>query len=491
MCPKEQPFSEKIQSNNHGPLYRKKINENLNLFITRKFDLTPVEAIEFYRGSGGIHSVEIESKELNLPRLGRMEQEPPNEVPLLMTSNLFPGDKALSNILPKRPVALRVSSLLDVDGTVLDSIGDRNIGKVTAAIREILFIDLIKYQEYIGSFLLSMPNPYLRKHSVRLNQEQTAVIMELFLRKGMDLNGGEIELIDERRSGQGFVKKVPIQQQTTLVMPIPYSPEKLKIRIFSPTGNLISEKSSHFMKNVHFNMQTVGPTRQIKIKKEDGSIDEEFEVQTYSSEDRTITQNREKSIHQKLSEAEEYRLLDQLEKDRKFIYFPGNSEGSKQKATEIIRGLVANTRERCIICDPYLSGKDVVRFATHVRSRQASIQLIGSAKHLIGKDDNGRVYGDLLQSAIIQLNQQDPALQMACWVLKGRKKSPLHDRFLIIDDHVYILGSSLNEYGSRATTLFKVPDPRPIERQVESWLEESPSLEDWLKQREEEGNQGE
>lgn len=43
-----------------------------------------------------------------------------------------------------------------------------------------------------------------------------------------------------------------------------------------------------------------------------------------------------------------------------------------------------------------------------------------------------------------------------CRVLTG-KKAELHDRFIVADDNVWMLGCSLNEFGSRATTLIRVP----------------------------------
>jgi hypothetical protein len=37
------------------------------------------------------------------------------------------------------------------------------------------------------------------------------------------------------------------------------------------------------------------------------------------------------------------------------------------------------------------------------------------------------------------------------------QKSPVHDRFLIVDGTVWVLGASLNEFGSRGTLLMKLP----------------------------------
>ena len=61
-----------------------------------------------------------------------------------------------------------------------------------------------------------------------------------------------------------------------------------------------------------------------------------------------------------------------------------------------------------------------------------------------------------------------PLQKIECRVLRG-EKSPLHDRFLVIDDNVYLLGSSLNEVGNRTTTISRVPAPGEMIDQAESW----------------------
>lgn len=94
-----------------------------------------------------------------------------------------------------------------------------------------------------------------------------------------------------------------------------------------------------------------------------------------------------------------------------------------------------------------------------------------------------RSEGDKLLDVIRQIREQDQTMNIDCRVLKGRERSPVHDRFIAVNDDVYILGSSLNEFGSRATTLFKVPDPNLIINEMESWWQDSQftiSLEEWI-----------
>jgi hypothetical protein len=51
---------------------------------------------------------------------------------------------------------------------------------------------------------------------------------------------------------------------------------------------------------------------------------------------------------------------------------------------------------------------------------------------------------------------QDPRLNIEIKVMPGQK-SPVHDRFLIVDGTVWVLGASLNEFGSRGSLLMKLP----------------------------------
>lgn len=491
MCPKEQPISKEIQSDdNNKTLLRRSINKNLTLYITRLFYFSPREALEFYRGSENFRSFKIGGNLLDLHSVGKMEQEPPNEIPLLIQANLYPDDKALANLLPKRPVAQRVCSLLDSNESTYQWLGNKNAVKISTIVKDVLGIDIIKYSEYIGSFLLSMPNPYLRKMKTKLSHDETAVIIELYLRKDMDLAGGEIHITDERKNGKGFTRKVEIGH-SHLIIAIPYSPEKLRIRLFSPEGILLNEESSYFMKKLELNMHIAGPTNFVHLQGENGELIEKSKISTYSSHRSIVEAENEASIHDKLAMANDYRLLDRLEETYTFIYFEGNSDESKRKATEIIRELISQTNEECTICDPYLSGKDVARYATHVRNRGAVIRLLSSASFLTRKSESGsdKSQGEILNSVLQQLKKYDSSLKMSCKVLSGNKKSPLHDRFLIIDQKVYILGSSLNEFGSRSTTLFRVPDARKIERQVDLWWKDSPILDEWLNSRREDGEE--
>ena len=117
-----------------------------------------------------------------------------------------------------------------------------------------------------------------------------------------------------------------------------------------------------------------------------------------------------------------------------------------------------------------------------VSSTNLELHLVTSEVFLIQSLSKGskQTQGEALFTVLQQLKDK---MKVQCHVLKGRSSSPLHDRFIIVDKDAYLLGSSLSEFGSRATTLFKVPDASALQGTARKWInheEPSVSLEDWI-----------
>ena len=63
-------------------------------------------------------------------------------------------------------------------------------------------------------------------------------------------------------------------------------------------------------------------------------------------------------------------------------------------------------------------------------------------------------------------------------LMKGRPE--VHDRFLIVDDQAWSLGSSLNEFGDRGTLLLKVPYTPWLLPHLEAAWQRADALDAWL-----------
>ncbi|WP_372489987.1 VPA1262 family N-terminal domain-containing protein [Chitinophaga sedimenti] len=189
------------------------------------------------------------------------------------------------------------------------------------------------------------------------------------------------------------------------------------------------------------------------------------------------------------------------------FFFPRGQQ-SVEAAKAIVQELLNRARRRCMILDPYFGWSDL-EYAFRISNLSVPVQIISSWAHLStrprverpvlskwrriwniirGKEidqEKGEPFLYPLYHSYIEHKKIYPSQQMEIRVLPG-DRSPLHDRFIVVDDEVYLLGSSLNEFGNRTTTISRVPVPEPmIEYAMNLWNNQDacPSIEKLIAER--------
>ena len=136
-----------------------------------------------------------------------------------------------------------------------------------------------------------------------------------------------------------------------------------------------------------------------------------------------------------------------------FVFYDGdhdNTETNIRKSNDDILRILNGASTRLYICDVFFDKKSLLRFVLPMGSRTIPVKILSGKKEL--KKDGRR---EELASAIKAMNKNGIA-NVECRLLIG-DKAELHDRFIVADENVWMLGCSLNEFGSRATTLIRVP----------------------------------
>jgi hypothetical protein len=243
----------------------------------------------------------------------------------------------------------------------------------------------------------------------------------------------------------------------------------------------------------------------LNLKVETQSGEEIYSIPKTSQVSTTTVGKYNLKIPHYLRDALNNRKFEELEANKEFIFFQ-KDEDSKKTAQKAIRELLNKATNQCIILDPYFGAQDLI-FAFTVQNISIPIQIISSASFLSGEVENNnhkkkflvqklwqcisnsyvkkkkkKTQAFLLHQGISNFKTQYPLQKIECKVLRG-KKSPLHDRYIVVDDVVYLLGSSLNEFGSRATTIIKVPTSKKMIEQAQKWWkneEVCPTLENYL-----------
>jgi hypothetical protein len=155
-----------------------------------------------------------------------------------------------------------------------------------------------------------------------------------------------------------------------------------------------------------------------------------------------------------------------------------------QEATEIIRGLLNEAQREVLIVDAYFAGLELQRFALAVGHLNVPVAILTSAEGLKQSDPtaSGVEKGDTLQSQLQILGANKHINTFSVRVMTGHRPN-VHDRFLMIDDRVWLLGSSFNEFGSRGTIMVAVPYPAPVRRKLHEAWSEAEGLESWIEKR--------
>ena len=507
LCPSEQErspgFSALDKAGGIVPMERRNLGGTRTAYLTRIFLNDPKGGVAFYRGDPltGARTLPMQ-KAILLESAGTLTEEPPSEIPILLSRTN--AQSLLGAVLPARRGSLRLCSRFDVDGSLAGLLSDEELAVASDFSKEMLGVDLSRHPYATASVHLCMANPLLRHIDERLAADDGSILVEMLQRDGRTAVGSTIEFTDVRQIGEAFNIRVEVTG-SHLIVPIPYRPESVRTRFFSQFGECLEDTQAVFLQSVFVQMQLVGQRRRIRINSPDGAV--EREVSTISIDDASRRRPETAlSPQQLLLDAQRRQALEQLEKDRTFVYFDGQ-DGSRDRALLVVRAILGEARDRVVLCDPYLSGSAIAEVIPDVVVQKLPIRLLGSTRFLrqrlrprshslrqIMLDFARRAprlrkildahfpvdestERDRLLGVLTELARQDPSLNVSYRAMGG-KHSSFHDRFLVIDDDVFLLGSSLGSFGSRPTTIFKAPDPERLISSIETWWSESLSIDE-------------
>lgn len=508
LCPTGQLKSPVIGNQDYS-MKRETLNKDYTLFIRRVFFDEPLRGVNFFQSKGlrAIYeNTQNEKEELASKLLpdfttpinhkfedelietirkddvlldyGEMISEPDGEEGILFNCSSA-DDSPLKPVLPEFTCTVQVFTQLSKSDALQKLLPQKELITAGLIIKKELGISLLEHMEYWGSVFLCLPNPFVRDIRLKLGRNRRYLLVRLVERmelKEHSFYGGTFEITDERDFGTGFCLRQPIDDKQ-FVMEMPNEPERLRYRLFTSKGELIAEAANYFMKSINLRL-AIGVQK--RIFQYNDTV-KEIPMNTY--EDITIGDSSTDSYLQRLKEEKKKRSLKELEDSRTFVYFPGNKEepGCREKAVAIVQEIIGKAKRKCIICDPYLSATDFMTFGIYVTSLNCELHLVTSEAFLIQPlaNDTTKNQGNALINILDQIKGK---VKVQCHVLQGRKNPPLHDRFIIVDENAYLLGSSLSEFGTRATTLYKVPNPDALERQARKWIydkDPSISLKEW------------
>jgi len=347
---------------------------------------------------------------------------------------------------------------------------------------ERMFFDFTKYPELIGSLHLVVPNPVYRSYSHTLGETsdgRECSDIHFITRKGQSLDNLSIHIDESRPLGKVDCRTYPVVSPYMQIVHKGQT-DRIGLSVLSEThGVLDFDEPLPFRGQFNVNLSLGGAKKIVKVP---GPESETYE--------RTIhTQGTSMVVGKTSTETTAANILNIAKFKRKRValaeelgqtWFYNNHTNAR----EFIRKQIGSARKRVMIVDPYFASVELFRYALATSYADVQIDIVTSSDVLKAKDTVLPQYeaGDVLQQ---QLEAHQEFAKFNVTVMTGSNVSPIHDRFLVIDDTVWFVGNSLHTIGQRAGMMIKLPNPAPVLQALEEIIQgdRGQLFADWLGER--------
>lgn len=395
-------------------------------------------------------------------------KEPSGDSPLVLGSNSH-KDTGLGSILPKRNSGLFVWAQID-DKRIVQK---KFIGtSISSEMREMsqLTIDWLGFNicekpENLGNIYLVAANPYFRDFDISLCTDPIGIFYQFKLRKGIT-EKFKVRVIDKHGDNVALDKLYEIDEPIGIIE-LPHEPHLTECRIYNSADQLVFvDGPAVFLKSIHVGMSMKQADFHVTI--DDPKGNKEFVVEKFSAE-RPINIGTQIDFNAPyfFKNAENSRKHISNKEDKNFIFFSGPKNGERERADQkeeaksLIRELINKARFKCYICDPYFSAQDLIDYAFYIKNTSVDLKIMNS------NEATDRDQSKTLLEMVTEYNSKS-FQNIEVRILRS---DVLHDRFIVADNDVWFVGTSLNQIGAKATCIGKVPqsDNFEIIKQIESW----------------------
>lgn len=443
----------------------------------------PVEsAIRWYRSCLDSNPIiEYQGKRIE-PKVFHLQSEPPWPHFVCVDNNLTIPFLAGWHGTP------RISQLISLSFALYDYLNEAQRKALENFLHDELHFQIGNYPSLWGSVNLILPNPVIRKFSGKLKETSDptgdTIVFKLRPRLNAPPSDLEVQICEKRPSGFAFHKFTP-ENYGTHAFKLPYALEGHHTYLISKRlGLLHSRGPAVFIRAVRANVNISIAERRLRV----GSQTVAVSV-TNSTAD--TTEETLPSPELKYQDART-KLLE--ERSRQRAHQEGKSLGQqwfaqdRQGAVLAILDKLRHAQRSVLIIDSYFGHEELV-FVNAVGNLKVPIQILTSAMHLRNSPKQTEStekmpkYGTILSENLRRISNDQYANTIDVRVLGG-DTSPIHDRFLLIDDAVWLLGNSLNGFGKTLSTMVVLPDPAPLKQELTKYWDSAQGLPSWIKNRE-------
>ncbi|WP_437598556.1 VPA1262 family N-terminal domain-containing protein [Sorangium sp. So ce590] len=416
--------------------------------LVQRWHLSVREGVQWYRACAS-GSMKVPGKDPSKPtvvQLGQLGDDPPWPYLVVEVEKFWPH----SEFWGDRPGGSRWHRLLPVVPVdITNGWGTSDFEKARDFFMSEVHVDLLSRSVLLGSCHLRLPNPAFRNLHQRVGSDWRSVTFELELHPGQSLDELELTFWNQRSWGATSVRSMTLQPGMN-VLRVPEGVEQVAHAVSCKKRGLLKHsESAGFIGAINMTMNLVSEQRRVETPKGRYTVGVSGESQPIQ-----VGTPRPLGALTRLAADEGQQRTQEAWTETSFRWFDKDSVAG----TQAIRDIIRSASKSVDLLDPYFGRGDLLEFALSTTRHGLPFRVLTSHDFCTsGEDPDLRIErGDALAKTLDSVRAQDPRLNIEIKVMPGQK-SPVHDRFLIVDGTVWVLGASLNEFGSRGSLLMKLP----------------------------------
>ena len=427
----------------------------------RRCVVPAAEAIQWYKGAAGGGPTLVPHDDTELVS-GPFIQEPP--WPHCLVSSELPFAPDWMNV-SRIHYLFRQAALSPWVSRIIQN------KQNSETLQEWLNFDIVDvYREYQGAMCLVAPNPVFRsieRSHLEHPREQSAetVAYKIIARQGQRVSGLRLEISNERLPGRMSPVVRTFAEEAIEVVDFPVEVYKEGRSVTDPHRGLLHWQEPYpIIRSIRTRMGLIHSRKKIKVPARSRQrpayeyvVDE---VETLGEGGRA-TEPDDSFTRLLDGESRRARRKAAKEYDQKWFFrAPGD-------AVQYVRQIIGSARSAVLIVDPFFAGVELLEFGHAIQRHEVRLRILTSGKAFRRVD-----YGDTHEKSEAELD----AILNATFVGYSTKpdirilgnRSSIHDRFLVVDGHIWLSGNSLNAIGDRAGMIVKLPDPEPVIASLEA-----------------------
>lgn len=366
-----------------------------------------------------------------------------------------------------------------------------------------LHINLRDYPEYLGSAALVVPDPIIKQIDNFLipasDGRGERIFYRFVPRPGQTLDGLKITTFDEQA--------LLLSNFETKALPADGILDETKGSCIGTYGYVVTHPvhgvllyhpPTAFLRTIHITSNVVSSGIKVNVPLGDSPQSPRTEYRVHRSAISTSSVIGDEPLipsanaRVAIAAREREKAASALHYDQR-LFRPG----SRREAMEFIRSKIGRARESVMIADPYFWGLQIGQYLWAVSNETVKTTILTSRLAFEGgyeaeineskpvDESSGSSEKTKLEDFTARLEElkQVGKITLHARVLLG--KSPvLHDRFLVVDKSVWLLGSSLNALGDkRSSMVIQLPNPDEMLNELAAMFENAIPFGDYLKQR--------